>query len=308
MIKRRRRSYIAACFIATLALLVGASSKVFAEDSATAAQPPLPGTSPEVMRFIERATSTGQGFSGRLYFAKLPTDFSTDIPLPLGTSLLGSIQRTSPFGESTWLFYDIVDADVVRAVDAYEARLIEAGWTEQRPLGRPTSGFVGDYGKTFCATGRPSIMVNRLNSGSGRNLDIIIQRTTTVGQCGNVVNVAAQPPAPLPRFVAPAGTAMTIEFPQRSAVTGATLVGTAALPMLANAFEAQLVAANWKALDKTVGKRTAIESFTINDSTGARWDAVLMLYASLDKVNTYYASMTAFMRNAPAAPPAARPF
>lgn len=70
MIKRRRRSYIAACFIATLALLVGASSKAFAEDSATAAQP-LPGTSPEVMRFIERATSTGQGFSGRLYFAKL---------------------------------------------------------------------------------------------------------------------------------------------------------------------------------------------------------------------------------------------
>lgn len=30
MIKRRRRSYIAACFIATLAFLVGASSKAFA--------------------------------------------------------------------------------------------------------------------------------------------------------------------------------------------------------------------------------------------------------------------------------------
>jgi hypothetical protein len=301
MIERRCSRYIAAAFIAALVLLAGARSTAFADENANATQSPLPGTSPEVMHFIERATGTGQAYNGQLYFAKLPANFSTEIPLPLGTSLLGSIERTNSLGKYFWLFYDIDDADAVQTVDAYEARLIDAGWTEQRPLGRPKTGFVGDYGKTFCATGRPSITVTRLNSESGRSLDITIQRTTIVGQCGNVVDLAAQPPVPLPRFVAPAGAEMSISLTmgsaQRSAESGSTLVSSAPLPALVNAFEAQLLAAHWKAVDKTVGKRTAIESFTITDSSGARWDAVLTLYASLDEANTYYAGMTALMRS-----------
>jgi hypothetical protein len=98
---------------------------------------------------------------------------------------------------------------------------------------------------------------------------------------------------------------MTIGF---APGTGTTLVSSAPLPTLVNAFEAQLVAADWRTVDKTVGKRAAIESFTITDSTGARWDAVLTLYASLDKANTYFAGITAIIRSASAAPRAVRSF
>ena len=299
MIKRASRRYIAAVVTTVAALLVGASWSVSAEQRAIVGQPPLPGTSPEVMRFIERATSTGQGFGGRLYFAKLPDDLPTDVPRPLGTSLVGSIQRTYTFGESFWLFYDIKQTDVVHAVDAYEKRILDAGWNEQRRLGRPTTGFVGDNGKTFCATGRPSITVSRVISGSGANLDITIQRTSSVGQCGNVVDVAAEPPNPVPRLAAPAGTDMAFAFVPRSTETGATVFGSVPLSALVDAFEAQLLAANWRTVDKTVGKRGAIETFTITDSSGARWDAVLTVYASIDKANTYYAGIAAHMRSAP---------
>ena len=301
MIERAIRRYIAAVITTVGALLVGASWPVSPEQSPIVGQPPLPGTSPEVMRFIERATSTGQGFGGRLYFAKLPDGLPTEVPLPLGTSLLGSIQRTYTFGQSFWLFYEIKEANVVHAVDAYEKRLLDAGWNEQRLLGRPTTGFVGDYGKTFCATGRPSINVSRLISGSGDNLDITIQRTSAVGQCGNVVDLAAQPPNPVPRLTAPSGTDMTIAFAQRSTETGATLFGSVSLSAIVDAFEAQLLAAKWRTVDKTVGKRGAIETFTIADSSGARWDAVLTLYASIDKANTYYVGIAAHVRD-PAAP------
>ena len=296
-IERAIRRYIAVVITIAAALFVGASWPASAEQSTTVVQPPLPGTNPEVMRFIDRATSTGQGFDGRLYFAKLPDDLPTEVPLPLGTSLLGSIERTNTFGESFWLFYDIKETNVVHAVDAYETRLLDAGWSEQRRLGRPTTGFVDDYGKTFCATGRPSITVSRLTSGDGGNLNITIQRTTAVGQCGNVVDLAAQPPNPVPRLTAPSGTDMTIAFAQRSTETGAILFGSVPLSALVDAFEAQLLAAKWRMVDKTVGKRGAIETFTFTDASGARWDAVLTLYASIDKANTYYAGIAAHIRD-----------
>lgn len=271
---------------AILAFIVGTAPAALAQDNAA-------GNS-NLVHFLERVADLGPASGATWAIGKLPDGFSSDIPLPVGAKLLGSVQRVSDFFSSTGLYYE-ADTDLTPIVDAYVGSLRAAGWTESHEMAFLEGGFSGENLRTFCAAGRPSIMVDASSAAGSRNLTVSVMLFATIAPCAAAVG-ASRSASPLPRLVAPGGTQMAALGPPTGG-SHATLTTSSPLRALVDAFAAQLSAAQWTLVDKAIGEHTAVASFTTTDSTGTPWEAALTLYASPNKPNTVYAIINPANRN-----------
>jgi hypothetical protein len=225
----------------------------------------------------------------QIYVGKLPEKLPTDIPVPDGSRVIGSVVRGE---ESVQTVLDALQPpDGV--LDFYRQRMQSAGWSAQDQSAAPSGGFVPSSlgsGLTFCQsrTG-PSLFLNA-SAESGQPTDVRLTLNTNKTQaypCSPQPGGVSPTEQLIPRLVAPVG-ARQIEGGSGGSSTGssynsATLAIDQNAAALAAFYGDQLTQAGWTKQDSGQSGPVSWSMWSLRDKQGTSWKG---LFFALDLPGT----------------------
>lgn len=252
---------------------------------------------PAIVQLLKRLALNYEGYRGAgsatVYIAKTPPGIGK-IPLPNVKPVGSTVTRTEVRGSSSayTLFYNLSNAQL----QSYLGRLKSSGWTSQA---FPT-GAMGGFGMStlsglalFCKPG-PG-MLTLVAAPPAANEVTILASTGSRAQCPAAqmqqIEAGLAQRSPLPQLVAPAGVTMRSGTPGITgspSTSGASLVTNMPLPALLDAFSAQLTKNGWSESPSTATDSLGSRSFTLTDSNGQHWQAVMTIYQSATQADHYY--------------------
>ncbi|MGI8553316.1 MAG: hypothetical protein ACR2PL_21395 [Dehalococcoidia bacterium] len=254
------------------------------------------GEDPALLRELaERALSPpvpppgGQALAVRLLPGSLPADFPSDLPLPDGGQLIGSIVRTQPGpptgpgGANVDVYFDVPGSSA-NVFASYQSLLASAGWQPPAPFATPPPhGFqptTNPINGPFCHdSGGAFVVVNifpKLDGPSDVRLNV---NTSGPGPCPSTV---------FPGFRPPSGPPGLDLLPALNAPDGVRLLATGAFPApgsfastasaetnrsaadLEELFAQQLEAAGWIRVDGQSHGALAWSTWTVSGTEEAQ--------------------------------------
>ena len=255
---------------------------------AQVAQPFRKSDEPLLVHLMQRLLAT-YSLPRTLYVGRVPPHVSRKLPLP-AQAPIGSTETQLPdnpmvVNEQYSLYYTLSKSEL----SSYYTRLKALGWWQLTSPDNKGSGFYGPQEggiASFCKSGLPAIMIQTRPDTNANDVNIDISRG-----CGSLQQEIAQFGArfgPMPPIVAPQGVTMSGGQPGVPLGTsGAKFHGASSLSQLLDSFSAQLVAAGWKAGERSASARVGSRTFTVSRG-GRRWQAVVTVYASAAEAQTYY--------------------
>jgi hypothetical protein len=194
----------------------------------------------------------------------------------------------------------VVFADSTRRLAAVLEQLFQsAGFT--RPAPSPGSGFSSGSGPyAFFCGDSAMVSADPLTGSDHYFARVSYRRLRGRASCPAFSRAPSQQQLQLPELTPPAGVHVRGSHGGGSdgAVnSSAEMTGTALVPsaMLAH-YAAQLVAVGWTAAAPAVSERVAAQFFETKDSSGARWEGVLMTVGNGTAIT---ASLTMHPRTTP---------
>jgi hypothetical protein len=254
---------------------------------------------PAIVQLLKRlALNSAGGYRGagsaEVYVGKTPPGIG-NIPMPnvkpVGSTLVRQMGVTGSPSAYT-VYYDLSNAQL----QSYLRRLKSNGWTSQA---FPT-GAMGGFGESafsgmalLCKTGAGILSI--MAAPPAPNQVTIFGTTQSGPSCPIAEGLQTQTDlaqrSPLPQFTAPEGVVMQPGTPGITgspSTSGASLVTNIPLPALLDAFSAQLTKNGWTEAPSSATDALGSRSFTLTDSSGQHWQAVMTIYRSAIQPDHYY--------------------